>query len=590
MSAIAPPSKTKYLSVADTAAKKDQLKAFSKDEVAKHNKEGDLWIIIDSAVYDLSKFVDLHPGGAHVLIQVAGQDATEAFFGMHRSEVLLKYGRYLIGTIEGQKPRILLPTPGTLSPVPYAEPTWLSEGYKSPYHKDSHRALQKEMRLFVDEHVRPDAQLHERDGKRPTVELIQKMGSMHINAMRMGPTKLLHGLTLPGGVKGDEFDYFHEMIITQELSRCGARGYADGLQGGMVIGLPPIMNFGSDKLKKEIIPEVLAGRKFICLAITEVRFVSPVVHRGARLTCSSAGLRWIRRRGLEDHRDQDARWQALHRQRGHFADYFSTGVNTGNGLSMLLIPRGEGVDTKQIKTSYSTTAGTAYVTFDNVKVPVENLLGKEGKGIFVILSNFNFRSYDDSIDLSALASATSAGSCAAVPSLPAAWSSRSLSDFFSLVSRCPLIILDLVLRCFKWAHQRKAFGKPLIDQAVIRAKLAAMFMKVEAAQAYLENISRFWPFALPPQRRPATNSGSPDESAYQMCQMTYAQQADQLAGPIGLLKTFCTRCAGEIADDAVQIFGGRAITQGGMGGLIEMFQRTQKFDALASRKMPKAVL
>lgn len=67
------------------------------------------------------------------------------------------------------------------------------------------------------------------------------------------------------------------------------------------------------------------------------------------------------------------------------SDYFSVGVNTGNGLSMLLIPRGEGVETKLIKTSYSTAAGTAYITFDNVKVPVENLLGKEGKGIYVIL-------------------------------------------------------------------------------------------------------------------------------------------------------------------------------------------------------------
>lgn len=56
---------------------------------------------------------------------------------------------------------------------------------------------------------------------------------------------------------------------------------------------------------------------------------------------------------------------------------------------MLLIPRGEGVETKPIKTSYSASAGTAYITFDNVKVPVENLLGKEGKGIYVILSNFN---------------------------------------------------------------------------------------------------------------------------------------------------------------------------------------------------------
>ena len=56
---------------------------------------------------------------------------------------------------------------------------------------------------------------------------------------------------------------------------------------------------------------------------------------------------------------------------------------------MLLIERSEGVETKLIKTSYSTSAGTAYVTFGNVLVPVENLLGKENKGFLVVLSNFN---------------------------------------------------------------------------------------------------------------------------------------------------------------------------------------------------------
>lgn len=170
--------------------------------------------------------------------KVAGKDATEAFFGMHRSDVLVKYARYLIGTVENQKPSIILPTPGALSPVPYAEPGWLSEGYRSPYYKQSHRALQAFMRKFTDDEVKPEALLHEKTNDRPTVELIQKMGAegVHINAMRMGPSKLLHGLNLPGGVDGKEFDYFHELIITQELVRAGARGYADGLQGGMVIG------------------------------------------------------------------------------------------------------------------------------------------------------------------------------------------------------------------------------------------------------------------------------------------------------------------------------------------------------------------
>jgi alkylation response protein AidB-like acyl-CoA dehydrogenase len=56
---------------------------------------------------------------------------------------------------------------------------------------------------------------------------------------------------------------------------------------------------------------------------------------------------------------------------------------------VFLIPRGEGVSTKPIKTSYSPTAGTGYITFDNVKVPSENMLGPENGGLLVILSNFN---------------------------------------------------------------------------------------------------------------------------------------------------------------------------------------------------------
>lgn len=69
--------------------------------------------------------------------------------------------------------------------------------------------------------------------------------------MRLGPGKHLHGRTLAEGiVKPEEFDYIHEMVINQELVRHGQRGYGDGLLAGMVIGLPPVLNFGSEELKK----------------------------------------------------------------------------------------------------------------------------------------------------------------------------------------------------------------------------------------------------------------------------------------------------------------------------------------------------
>lgn len=47
----------------------------------------------------------------------------------------------MIGTIAETQPEYILPTPGKLSPVPYAEPAWLSEGYKSPYFTEGHHAL-----------------------------------------------------------------------------------------------------------------------------------------------------------------------------------------------------------------------------------------------------------------------------------------------------------------------------------------------------------------------------------------------------------------------------------------------------------------
>ncbi|KAK1909975.1 hypothetical protein P3342_008147 [Pyrenophora teres f. teres] len=51
----------------------------TRESVASHNTPEDLWCIIDHKVYDLSDFVDAHPGGSVVLGQVAGQDATTAF-------------------------------------------------------------------------------------------------------------------------------------------------------------------------------------------------------------------------------------------------------------------------------------------------------------------------------------------------------------------------------------------------------------------------------------------------------------------------------------------------------------------------------
>ncbi|KAL1713163.1 acyl-CoA dehydrogenase/oxidase [Schizophyllum commune] len=449
----------------------NELRQITREEVAKHNKEGDLWIIVDAKVYDLTKFKDLHPGGSSVLLdpEIAGQDATEAFYSLHRHEVIAnpKAKRLQIGTIVDEE-SICTDSflRGEPSPVPYAEPSWLAKGFKSPYFTENHRKFQKAVRVFCEKYIIPDAQAREEDGKRPSQEVLDKMAEVNLHAMRMGPGKHLKGLTLMNGlVKPEEYDYFHELIITQEIVRCGARGYGDGLLGGKVIGLPPVLNFGSDELKAKVVPEVLQAKKFICLAISEAQAGSDVFGLQTTAVKTEDGKEWII--------NGTKKWIT----NGTFADYFTVGCKTEDGFTVILVERGPGVETRHIKTSYSPAAGTAFITFE-------------------------------------------------------------------------------IEECLKWVNQRKAFNKPLHAQAVIRNKLAGMIQRTESVQNWLENIT------------------------YQMCNMSYGQQASKLAGQIAFLKSYSTACAQVTARDAVQIFGGRGVTKTGMGKLVEHYHRVIAFDAL----------
>ncbi|KAJ7052487.1 acyl-CoA dehydrogenase [Mycena amicta] len=491
---------------------------FSREEVATHSTPGDLWVIIDTKVFDLSNFARMHPGGLSVLLDqklvrttttVPGKDATEAFYGLHRQEVLARpqYARLQIGKISGESPQIISRPVGGLSSVPYAEPSWAH--LSSPFFTDKHREFQAAIRRFCEEVILPDAVAREEDGKRPSQEVFDKLAETNILAMRLGPGPHLKGRVLLGGiVKPEEFTYMHELILAQESTRFNARGYLDGLGGGTYIGLPPIMNFGKPALRDKIAAEVFAGKKLVCLAITEAWAGSDV-----------AGLKTFAKRTDKGWLVTGTKKWITNAACQTFADYFTVGCRSEKGMVVLLIERGPGVETKPIKTSYSSTAGTGYITFENVLVPYEHTLGEDGKGLQVILSNFNHERWG-----------MTCGS----------------------ISAQRLIVAE----CLQWASQRKVFGKPLTSQAVIRSKLAAMISRVESAQAWLESLT------------------------YNMCNMNYKQQSALLAGQIALLKQYATSTAQQTATDAVQIFGGRGITQTGMGKHIEHYHRTSPFDSV----------
>jgi alkylation response protein AidB-like acyl-CoA dehydrogenase/predicted heme/steroid binding protein len=404
------------------------LKRITREEVAKNNTEDSLWVIVDARVYDLTDFLDAHPGGVSVLTQVAGTDATTAFYNLHRHEVIQKFSNLCIGTVEGEEPQVIDEKPGDLSQVPYGEPTWLTPVYKSPYYKESHRRLQRAVRVWVDEVLKPEAQEKELSGERISDEVIDAMGRNNLLAMRLGLGRHLLGRRLmDGAVEPEEFDCFHELTIVQEFVRVSARGFQDGILAGMVIALPAVLNFAnSESLRRRVADECFSGKKKICLAITEAFAGSDVAGMKTTARLSEDGKFYVV--------NGTKKWIT----NGAFCDYFVTGVKTDKGFSVLLVERQEGLETKSIKTSYSAAAGTTYVTYDNVKVPVENLLGKEHEGFQVILGNFNHERWM---------------MCGAIIR-----QSRSVVE-----------------ECLKWSNQRLVFGKRLIDQPVIRQKYGPIF-------------------------------------------------------------------------------------------------------------------
>jgi len=482
---------------------------YSREEVASHNTKGDAWIIIDGKIYDVTKFSKAHPGGTKMLLDVAGTDASSQFNTFHTRRVLEKFHPKLhVGDLKdytAETTTTILPENAFGEMVPYADPCWY-QGWKSPYYNDSHIKFRAAVRQFVDTEFMPNASQWLKDEEVPR-EVVRKMADVGLLQCFVKGRWLseYYGDNIIGGVKPEEYDWFHFLIAVQEFSRVGSIGLVWACTVGINIGLAPVINFGDRYLKDLIVRDVANARKFIALAITEPWAGSDVANLQTRAELTPDGKHYIV--------NGAKKWIS----NGMWADYFTTCVRTGgdgmNGLTLLLIERKlEGVTVKRMDCQGAKSSGTAYIVFEDVKVPVENRIGKEGKGFKYVMKNFNTERF-----YLLLQGLSSARVC--------------FED------------------AFKYANKRKTFGKKLIEHPVIRNKFANMIRELEALQAWVET------------------------TAYQLNNMTFDEQVKYLAGSIGMMKAHSTRVFELCAREAMHVFGGLGYTRNGQGERVERLYR-----------------
>ena len=173
------------------------------------------------------------------------------------------------------------------------------------------------------------------------------------------------------------YNALHGLIGTDEMMRCGSPGIIFGMSAGLGIGLAPILERGTLDLKNRVAPAVLRGEQTLCLCITEPWAGSDVAGLRTTATLTPCG-KFYEISGTK-------KWIT----NGVWADLFTVACRTGDagsgqgGVSLVLVERSRGgVSTERIRCMGAWASGTAFVHFNKVRVPVENLIGREGKGEF----------------------------------------------------------------------------------------------------------------------------------------------------------------------------------------------------------------
>lgn len=361
---------------------------------------------------------------------------------------------------------------------------------RNPYDTEDRKSFREIVTKFLESEIWPHVDEWDEAGEYPH-EINEKVCELGVFGFGIDEKY--------GGLGFD--DQFMRKDISVEMGRSSAGGLFASV-GSRNIMLGPLSELANEEIKMKALPELLSGKKGGSLGITEPGGGSDVAQM--KTVAHKDGNEWV------------LNGSKTFITGGMQASYFAIGARTGDkglgGISLFFVEADTpGFTRSAIERKMGWwSSDTATLYFDDCRIPANNIMGEENKGFYAIMKNFNYERY------------------------------MMGAQMLGMAKRC-------FEECVQYSQERKTFGKNLIDHQVIRHKLADMSAKIDAMDAYLNQVAQLM------------NDG----------EMPVAE--------ISKIKFFCSECLESIASEAMQILGGAGYLR---GNAIERIYREVKVMAI----------
>ncbi len=293
-----------------------------------------------------------------------------------------------------------------------------------------HQQLADTTKKIIETHINPYIDEWEREEIYPAHQIMKILGEAG-----------LLGIGKPAEYGGLDLDFSYEMVFSEALGDVRGNGVSTSIGVQTTMCTPALAKYGSDELKRDFLAPTIAGDFVGCIGVSENSAGSDVAQ--------------IKTTAVRDGDDYVINGSKMWITNGVQGDWICLLCNTGEGhghydKSLIIVP----LDTPGVSVSRKLDkmnlrcSDTAELFFDDVRVPVRNRIGEEGKGFIYQMEQFQ---------------------------------EERMFAIARSVRALDVIIQDTI----EYTSQRNVFGKAVLDNQVVYHKLAEMSSEIEAVRSLL---------------------------------------------------------------------------------------------------------